>query len=142
MVLVSSGVRPMVFTSGARAVYRATRRVLPPQWRLVATVNKTAGMSSSQPKPASADARRPRHRGRQLPGRRRHEIPTALLPNLLTVTLGAPAAAPGLIEASRVVWLLRRTGTRPISASLLRLRFARYKITNAPDQSLLSMLPQ
>ena len=27
-----------------------------------------------------------------------HEIPTALLPNLLTVTLGAPAAALGLIE--------------------------------------------
>jgi hypothetical protein len=28
-----------------------------------------------------------------------HEIPTALLPNLLTVTLGAPAAALGLIES-------------------------------------------
>src|ERR671919_597368 len=27
-----------------------------------------------------------------------HEIPTALLPNLLTATLGAPAAALGLIE--------------------------------------------
>jgi len=27
-----------------------------------------------------------------------HEIPTALLPNLLTVTLGAPAGALGLIE--------------------------------------------
>ena len=27
-----------------------------------------------------------------------HEIPTALLPNLLTATLGAPAAAFGLIE--------------------------------------------
>jgi hypothetical protein len=27
-----------------------------------------------------------------------HEIPTALLPNLLTTTLGAPAAALGLIE--------------------------------------------
>ncbi|MGH2688571.1 MAG: MFS transporter, partial [Actinomycetota bacterium] len=27
-----------------------------------------------------------------------HEIPTALLPNLLTSTLGAPAAALGLIE--------------------------------------------
>ena len=27
-----------------------------------------------------------------------HEIPTALLPNLLTVTLGAPASALGLIE--------------------------------------------
>src|SRR5215208_1960746 len=27
-----------------------------------------------------------------------HEIPTALLPNLFTVTLGAPAAALGLIE--------------------------------------------
>ena len=27
-----------------------------------------------------------------------HEIPTALLPNLLTVTLGAPAAALGVID--------------------------------------------
>jgi hypothetical protein len=27
-----------------------------------------------------------------------HEVPTALLPNLLTATLGAPAAALGLIE--------------------------------------------
>jgi hypothetical protein len=27
-----------------------------------------------------------------------HEIPTALLPNLLTVTLGAPASALGLVE--------------------------------------------
>lgn len=27
-----------------------------------------------------------------------HEVPTALLPSLLTVTLGAPAAALGLIE--------------------------------------------
>jgi hypothetical protein len=27
-----------------------------------------------------------------------HEIPTALLPNLLTATLGAPASALGLIE--------------------------------------------
>jgi hypothetical protein len=30
-----------------------------------------------------------------------HEIPTALLPSLLTVTLHAPASALGLIEASR-----------------------------------------
>jgi hypothetical protein len=27
-----------------------------------------------------------------------HEVPTALLPNLLTATLGAPASALGLIE--------------------------------------------
>jgi MFS family permease len=43
-------------------------------------------------------ARRSRHRGGELPGRRRPRDPSALLPNLLTVTLGAPAAALGLIE--------------------------------------------
>jgi hypothetical protein len=36
-----------------------------------------------------------------------HEIPTALLPNLLTATLGAPASALGLIEGYRTGWPAR-----------------------------------
>lgn len=39
-----------------------------------------------------------RHRLRELPRRRRPRDPTALLPSLLTSTLGAPAAALGAIE--------------------------------------------
>src|SRR4029450_6595351 len=69
------------------------------------------------PPPTSADPRGPSTTGASRPPRERwlspgvagigaasllsdtgHEIPTALLPNLLTATLGAPAAALGLIE--------------------------------------------
>jgi hypothetical protein len=39
-----------------------------------------------------------RHRGGQLPDRRRPRDPTALPPSLLTATLGAPAAGLGRIE--------------------------------------------
>jgi hypothetical protein len=47
---------------------------------------------------ALAHARRSRHRGASFLADLGHEVPTALLPNLLTATLGAPAAALGLIE--------------------------------------------
>jgi hypothetical protein len=69
-------------------------------WRVVASVNNTARMSDAKAQPQEhwlgpgvagigtasflADVG--------------HEIPTALLPSLLTATLGAPAAALGLIE--------------------------------------------
>jgi MFS family permease len=69
-------------------------------WLLIASVNHTAGMSD-------ANARsQERWLGPGVAGIGTasfladvgHEIPTALLPHLLTVTLGAPAAALGLIE--------------------------------------------
>ena len=76
------------------------RRALPRHWRLVATVNKTAGMTKPTTK-ASERWLTPGVRGigtASLLSDVGHEIPTALLPNLLTATLGAPAAALGLIE--------------------------------------------
>jgi nitrate/nitrite transporter NarK len=72
----------------------------PPHWRLVATVNKTAGMTKPTTK-ASERWLTPGVRGigtASFLADAGHEIPTALLPNLLTATLGAPAAALGLIE--------------------------------------------
>ena len=48
-----------------------------------------------------------------------HEIPTSLLPSFLTVTLGAPASALGLIEGSPTVrrvsrsWRAVRSPTTP-----------------------------
>jgi MFS family permease len=45
-----------------------------------------------------ADPRRRRHRRGSLLADLGHEVPTALLPSLLTSTLGAPASALGLIE--------------------------------------------
>jgi hypothetical protein len=59
-----------------------------------------------------------------------HEVPTALLPSLLTTTLGAPASALGLIEgvadglagaARRGVgrWLMTRAGLEWIRAQPL-----------------------
>jgi len=52
-----------------------------------------------------------------------HEIPTALLPNLLTATLGAPAAALGLIEGiadgspARPGWPAGPSPTTPAAAA-------------------------
>ena len=75
-----------------------TRRCFGSQ--LIASVNETAGMS---------DAKAPSRERWLGPGVAGigtasfladvgHEIPTALLPSLLTATLGAPASALGLIE--------------------------------------------
>jgi MFS family permease len=69
-------------------------------WRLVAWLGKTAAMSE----PATETQERWLGPGVAGIGTAScladvgHEVPTALLPNLLTVTLGAPAAALGLIE--------------------------------------------
>jgi MFS family permease len=49
-----------------------------------------------------------------------HEIPTALLPNLLTVTLGAPAAALGLIEGIAVLSSLIGAATTIWQVGILR----------------------
>jgi len=69
-------------------------------WRLVASLGETAAMSD----PTSETQERWLGPGVAGIGSASfladvgHEIPTALLPNLLSITLGAPAAALGLIE--------------------------------------------